>query len=275
MSRHAKVVIKRAVKGFAGAVGTLLPGPPNRSRILTYHSVGHRNHEMNVTPEAFREQMTWLAREGNVLPLSEAAQGRPGVAVTFDDGYLDNLTEAAPIMLELGIPATVFIVAGRAGEYLDHDRHTEASRLMTWDQIRELESIGVSIGAHTMTHARLSTLSETQQREEIADCATLMAERLGHPIEAFAYPFGSAADYNERSVSLVRDAGFAYACSNRYGANRAGLLERFALRRIWIDATDSLVTFQRKVLGHLDLLGALESRPALAARRILNRATRD
>jgi peptidoglycan/xylan/chitin deacetylase (PgdA/CDA1 family) len=157
---------------------------------------------------------------------------------------------------------------------LEHDIQDESARLMTWDQIRELESMGIAIGAHTQTHARLSTLPESRKREEIAACAERMAECLGHPIEAFAYPFGSAADYDERCKVLVQEAGFAYACSNRYGTNAAGQLDPWALRRIWIDATDSLLSFQRKVLGELDLLRFLDTRPALYARRLLNGITR-
>jgi len=274
MNRQTKSVVKGVVKGIAGTIGTILPAPQNVSRILTYHSVGGRDHEMNVRPNDFRVQMAWLARNSSVIPLADAARGRPGVAITFDDGYLDNLTEAAPILREFGIPATVFIVAAKVGKFLDHDVHTESSRLMTWDQIRELESMGIAIGAHTLTHARLSTLPASRQREEIAGCAELMAERLDHPIEAFAYPFGSAADYDERSKSLVQEAGFAYACSNRYGINAVERLDPWSLRRIWIDRTDSLLTFQRKVLGQLDLLCMMEGRPALIARRLLNRISR-
>jgi peptidoglycan/xylan/chitin deacetylase (PgdA/CDA1 family) len=226
---------------------------------------------MNVTPDAFREQMAWLAENSTPISLSAAATGEPGVAVTFDDGYLDNLTEAAPILREYGIPATVFIVAGKVGAFLDHDIPDESARLMTWDQIRELEAMGVAIGGHSVSHPRLSTLPEPAQRSEIEGCAMLLRERLGHSVEAFAYPYGSANDYDARCVRLVADSGFLYACSNRYGWNCVPHIERFALRRIWVDKTDTIDTFRQKVRGQLDLLHLLDSRPALFARRMLNR----
>jgi peptidoglycan/xylan/chitin deacetylase (PgdA/CDA1 family) len=269
----AKDNVKRTVKSLAGAVGTFLPRRPERSRILTYHSVGRRPHEMNVTPEAFQEQMTWLAENSAPVSLSSAAMGQPGVAVTFDDGYLDNLMEAAPILQEYRIPATVFIVAGKVGAFLDHDIPDDSARLMTWDQIRELEAMGVAIGGHSVSHPRLSTLPESAQRKEIVGCAQLLEERLGHSVEAFAYPYGSATDYDTRCIQLVEDAGYLYACSNRYGWNCAPHIERFALRRIWIDRTDTLDTFRQKVLGQLDLLHFLDSKPALFARRMLNRVS--
>ncbi|MCL4693523.1 MAG: polysaccharide deacetylase family protein [Candidatus Hydrogenedentes bacterium] len=274
MSTRSKAIVKSAVKNLASAAGCVIPAASG-SRILMYHSVGRREHEMNVRPEEFREQMAWLAEHGTPISLRDAMEGRPGVAVTFDDGYLDNLTEAAPVLNEFGIPATVYVVAGRLGGFLDHDAPEEAAQLMTWDQVRELESMGITIGAHTLTHARLSKCSESVQRDEIVGCARLMEDQLQHPIESFAYPFGTSADYNECSRGLVRDGGFRCACSARYGVNVPSRVDPWALRRIWIDRTDSMAVFRRKVLGRLDLLNALDSRLALRFRRILNRVPRD
>jgi peptidoglycan/xylan/chitin deacetylase (PgdA/CDA1 family) len=269
----AKAALKRCVKAAAGLAGPLIASRHPDSRILTYHSVGHRAHEMNVTPDAFRAQMAWLADHFSVIPLAAAAKSEAGVALTFDDGYRDNLVNAAPVLESLGLPATVFVVPGRLGGLLDHDRDPETSRLLTWNELEELEAAGVGAGAHTMTHRRLSTLSAAEQREEIGRSGEALAERLGHPIRAFAYPFGAATDYTALSMRLVREAGFDHAVSNRYGRNRPGA-DRWALRRIWIDASDSLATFQAKVTGRLDLLTLLDSAAGAAARRIINRALR-
>ncbi len=274
MSMRSKVIIKSAVKSLASAAGSVIPAASG-SRILVYHSVGRRDHEMNVRPEDFREQMAWLAEYCTPISLRDAMDGRSGVAITFDDGYLDNLTEAAPVLNEFGIPATVYVVAGRLGRFLDHDAPEEAARLMSWDQVRELESTGVTIGAHTLSHARLSKCSESEQRDEIVGCARLMEDQLQHSIESFAYPFGTSADFNECSRGLVREAGFRCACSARYGVNVPGRIDSWALRRIWIDRTDSMAVFRRKVLGHLDLLSVLDSALALRLRNLLNRVPRE
>jgi len=247
-----------------------MPAPRATSRILTYHSIGLRDHDMNVRPDPFRRQMEWLACHAEVITLADAADPKPGVAVTFDDGYRDNLLNAAPILRELDIPATVFIVAGRVGGMLDHDTAPETAALLTWDEIRGLEAMGFTIGAHTLTHRRLSQLDPEEQREEIAGCARSLEENLGHAPAAFAYPFGSSADYTPLSKQLVRESGFAFAVSNRYGPNGPGA-DRWALRRIWIDATDTLESFKAKVEGRLDLLAVLDSGAGLRARRALNR----
>jgi len=237
--------------------------------ILTYHSVGTRDHEMNVRPVDFEEQIRWLTDYTTVVSLEQAAGGRPGVALTFDDGYRDNLREAAPVLARYDLPATVFVVASRTGMYLDHDDRVPAAQLMTWEELAELARGGWSIGAHTMTHARLSRLTVPEQRGEIAGCKSAIERALGVEVKAFAYPFGSALDYTRDSVRLVREAGYAFAVSNRYGLCRPRE-DRWALRRIWIDRTDTLASFRNKVEGRLDRLAWLDSAAGIRARRVFN-----
>ncbi len=102
--------------------GTRSPG----AIILMYHSVADRDHERfiapswHMTPEAFEKQIQFLARHRKVISLSylveEIVAGRDpptdSVVITFDDGYLDNLTHAAPILAKYGVPATVFLPTG-------------------------------------------------------------------------------------------------------------------------------------------------------------------
>jgi len=264
---RTKALVKRVVKHCA-----MIPGRFMRAegfRILTYHSVGERSHGMNVRPGDFEQQMEWLARNVRVLPLGDVVTTGAGIAITFDDGYRDNLTYAAPVLHRLNIPATFFVVPGRMGQMLDHDTDPRTSTLMTGEEVRELESMGFTIGCHTLSHRRLSLLDEQEQREEIIGGTRLLAGQLGHTVEAFAYPFGSASDYNASSVRLVREAGFRYAVSNRYGVNHPGY-DPWTLRRIWIDSTDTLAMFCAKVEGRLDVLSALDSTLGLHLRNFLN-----
>lgn len=265
---HIKRQLKMAARGLT-LVGENGAPTENCSHVLTYHSVGDRDHEMNVTPDAFRAQMEWLAENAHVCSLAEATEGCGGVAITFDDGYLDNLTNAAPVLSELGLPATVYVVPGRVGQWLDHDEQDRSAVLMTWDEVRELESSGWTIGGHTLTHQRLSTLNMLDRRTEIVKCTEVLEDELGHEMESFAYPYGSALDYNEYSKELVRQCGYKFAVSNRFGAIQPGA-DRWALRRIWIDRTDTLESFRAKAIGALDKLAWLDSAVGIRARRALN-----
>lgn len=272
MRRAHKDRLKRSVKRAMRWVGRWLPRRP-ASRILTYHSVGHRGHEMNVTPADFEAQMRWLVRHHPVITLEEAAAGVPGVAITFDDGYRDNLLHAAPVLHALEIPATIFMVSDRAGGVLDGDPEPATGVLMNVDELRALRALGIQVGAHTRTHPRLARLDEAAQRDEILGSKLQLEALLGQNVSSFAYPYGSAADYTAVSVRLAEEAGYALAVSNRYGHNTP-VADRYALRRIWIDATDTLPLFQAKVDGSLDGLRVLESALALKVRQWVNRAGR-
>jgi len=233
-----------------------------------------------VAESTFRRHLELYRRHYHVVPLKHMADVLAGrrhdlppraLAITFDDGYRDNVTNAAPVLQRLGLPATFFIVTGRMGGVMVPDEDPATGAIMTWEEVRELVRAGFDIGGHTVTHPHLARLGEEEQRREILDCARAIAEQLGQRPEAFAYPYGSVADYNEVSVRLVREAGFQYAVSNRYGANPPGC-DRWTLRRIWIDGTDSLETFQAKVAGRLDAFALLDSPAGIALRRGLNRA---
>lgn len=269
MASQIRSIVKRSFKRGAHVWGALLPKPRPLSRILTYHSVGRLDHAMNVTPENFEEQMSWLAGHAPLNTLDDAAEARPGVAVTLDDGYRDNLVNAAPILIRYKVPATVFLVAGRLGGHLEDCPDPVNGKLMSWDEARELNRMGIAIGGHSLSHPHLARLTPEQQREEIIGSCRRIAEELGAPVRYFAYPYGTSADFDETSVRLVKEAGCVVACSNRYGYNLAGC-DRFTLRRIWIDATDTMETFVAKIEGRLDALSVLDTRIGMMARRALN-----
>lgn len=265
-----KNVLKRGVKYGAATVGNFYPKRRGCSRILTYHSIGYREHEMNVTPENFRAQMAWLARNCPIISLDQAAEGVEGVAVTFDDGYRDNWMNAAPVLQHFSIPATVFIVTGGMGKMLPHDNDPLTSILLTWEEAKRLQEAGVEIGAHSVTHSRLSELDERGQRFEIGRSARLIKKRFDTAPRAFAYPYGSILDYNEMSKILLEEFGYTIAVTNRYGVNYPDG-DPLELRRICIDSTDTLERFEDKVTGRLDPLGVLDTRAGAHARRFLNR----
>ncbi len=117
--------------------------------------------------------------------------------------------------------------------------------LSLWET-SELAAIeGIEVGAHTLTHPRLSTLGPSEQREEIAGSRRLLEEIIGRPVESFAYPHGTYRDYTPETVAIVADCGFRRAC-----AAEGGVLERdvspFELSRLMVENW-SVGDFERRV----------------------------
>lgn len=266
-----KRLIKHAVKRVIGTLGRADKNA--RPRILTYHSIGDRRHDMSVTRTAFADQMAWLADHAQVRPLEEVAEGKPGIAITFDDGFRDNLTTAAPILAAHGLQAHLFMVAERAGGFLPDEPDLDHGCLMTLEELRAWREAGHGVGAHTCNHVRLSTCTAEEQENEIRESRRILEDTLGAPVTTFAYPYGSAADYDTNSIQIVKNAGFVWAFSNRYGGVDARD-KPYEIRRIWIDASDTMETFVHKVTGKLDGLALFDSRIGLLARRTLNRLAR-
>lgn len=120
------------------AVARRLPARRPRAIVLVYHRIGRGRADpwrLTVDPQTFRGQMETLAREWHPLSLDELVAGlrtrqlpERGIAVTFDDGYADNLELAAPILVEQGIPATLFVATGLI----------DAGRTPWWDELTSL-----------------------------------------------------------------------------------------------------------------------------------------
>lgn len=213
-------------------------------RILMYHAIGtpiadDTQGRYTLTLRAFTAQMERLAALGarvtrpGVLP--------DGVAITFDDGYRDNLTHAYPVLKRLGLPFTIFVTPGfvRSGD----------DSYLTGAQLHRLaEDPLISIGAHGDSHARLTGLSDQALRQELVSSKAWLEQVTGKPVTTMSYPHG-AVDMRVREA--VRAAGFAAACSSEFGINPSAQ-DPFLLRRTDIWSSDSLDTFNAKLAGDWD-----------------------
>lgn len=193
----------------------MAPLPP---LALTYHGVAdvplaQDASRLFVRPADLRRQVAALRRWGyRLVPFGElarlAASGRAAgvAALTFDDGLADNLETLVPVLRELDAPATVFVVSGWLGE-----PHPSApwARIVTADELRRLTEAGVEIGAHSVTHPNLTTLSPQAALDEMTASKRELEGIVGAEIELFAYPFGAV---NDDVASACRSAGFTAAC---------------------------------------------------------------
>jgi len=286
---RAKQLLKNGVYRAIGETVTGvggLDGEGDRTlRVLMYHKVNDLYPNPTTVPtEVFAEQMELLAELGYV-PVSldrvreHYVEGRelpPGaVLITFDDGYRDNLENALPILRRHGYPAVVFVPIG----FLDDDRplpHEEALRTLGiqnetvgWDELAALEAGGIRVESHGIGHQPVSELEVAQAAREIALSKLRLEERLGRPVEAYAFVKGSLADYRPEHVSLVQQAGYTLGFTSVSGANGPST-DRYRLRRYNVEPYPPR-TFELVLSGACDLISMKDTVPGTYARRAFNK----
>ncbi|MGW0060598.1 polysaccharide deacetylase family protein [Streptosporangium sandarakinum] len=174
--------------------GTLVESVVN----LTVHGVGPA-----VRPLDEGEDETWVDVERFERVL-DAVAGRPDVRVTFDDGNASDVEIALPRLLERGLTAEFFVLAGLLGE---------PGRLDA-DGVRELAAAGMRIGSHGWAHRDWRRLDARQAKEEIDGANRLLGELVGGPVTRVAIPFGS---YDRRVLGMLRRAGVTRAYTSDGG----------------------------------------------------------
>jgi peptidoglycan/xylan/chitin deacetylase (PgdA/CDA1 family) len=190
-----------------------------------------------VSPEKFREMLGAAIRaEFRAISIEEAPQARhtgtPRFVITFDDGYECVFKNAADCLREYGVNAIQYLVADRIGWSNDWDLGLDRAleRTMDLTQVREWLSMGHEIGAHTLTHPRLSQIPLPLAREEVISSKKKLEDLFGVPVKHFAYPYG---DYDDEVVSLVQEAGLTTACTTNPGSVRVGD-DPFRLNRLTV-----------------------------------------
>ncbi|HWO06965.1 MAG TPA: polysaccharide deacetylase family protein [Candidatus Paceibacterota bacterium] len=302
-----------------------------RATIVLYHGItreqgdGIFNYRRKfVGTDNFAKHIQWFTQHFTLLPLSTlietigVAYEKPPLAITFDDGYANNYTDAFPILRDAGVPATFFITTGFIeGAPLPVDRleyalgshrdritvelpdgprtlplttreeriaadevlrpylkrlsaqhkeaflgslvaqtgrdlvpllHESEYAPMTWDQMQDMRTSGMTFAAHTVTHPILSQLSRAEAREEIRASHEILTARGLAPLPIFAYPNGGARDFTDETVAILRDAGFIASLTTRPGECTSAH-NCFKLPRYTLDGTDELYRLSTTVSG--------------------------
>jgi peptidoglycan/xylan/chitin deacetylase (PgdA/CDA1 family) len=227
--------------------------------ILCYHNVAFAPREarfklLYVSPDKFERQLWTLRRLGlrGVTTGEGIARLRNGtargcVAFTFDDGYADTLTAAAPLLQRYGFRATCYVVSGALGAHnrWDAQFRQETKPLMSRQQLDEWLAAGMEVGSHSCSHQRLNELPPDAALAEIAESRVALGNLLGVPIEHFAYPFGA---FTAETVELVRRAGYASAVTVVPGVARASD-DHLQLPRILVNGERGLWHFLLHVVA--------------------------
>ena len=189
--------------------------------VLCYHAVSDDwPSRLAVTRAQLREHLHSLAERGYVGvtftdAITKPGDGRPRVAVTFDDGYASLEDAAVPILAELGMPGTVFVPTAFVGspdpmawpgieEWLETPHRHELDPL-DWDGVGRLVAAGWEVGSHSRTHPRLTQLDDATLAAELSESRAELERRLGGPCRSIAYPYGNV---DERVIAATRDAGY-------------------------------------------------------------------
>ncbi|MGQ0734880.1 MAG: polysaccharide deacetylase family protein [Acidobacteriota bacterium] len=289
--------------------------PSRRLAILRYHAIcgpqgyAYADPAICITPGNFERHVAYLTGAYSLVRLEDAVHALAGrtplpsnaVALTFDDGYADNLA-AARTLAKYGASATFFLTAGcLAGEQpfwpvelrqllgairasrvtVSHQstsveldlscgvaRSTAVQQLsrafksspipvrealreqlralaepadrpdramLTWEEVREMHALGMTIGSHTMTHPNLPSAGLAAAREELVASRVRLEREIGAPVTLFSYPNGGAERYVTAELKqAVRDGGYAAATTSRNGF--AGMdSDLYALERIEVE----------------------------------------
>jgi peptidoglycan/xylan/chitin deacetylase (PgdA/CDA1 family) len=229
-----------------GALALLATLPRARGegvRIVHYHYV------FDDEREQFGRQLAFLAREFTPVSLSEAVERlRSGqargdeVAVTFDDGFRNQLDNAAPLLGEHGFSGCFFLVTSLVGAPADEARRFARERLhlplpvepLGWAGAERLLELGHEIGSHTRSHPELTTLDDGSLADELGASRDELTRRLGGA-RHFSVPYGDRRRFSERVGEAARAAGYE-SCATAIRGLNASALDVYALHRHHLSA---------------------------------------
>jgi peptidoglycan/xylan/chitin deacetylase (PgdA/CDA1 family) len=233
--------IKRLATDAISNVYYRINGPAtNGRRVLMYHSIDREEGDgraFTVSKSNFEKQMS-IIKQLNIPVVDLMAPLEKGlsIAITFDDGYRDNLEIALPVLQKYKFPATVFVSTGM----LD----TEELFLSSPD-LRELSKF-FQVGSHGSTHRPLTQLTPKEQVEELERSKAILENKIGRGIDCMSFPHGR---YNEPLVAIAKSFGYRHAATSNNNINSE---LKFLIARTCILNRDSPEVFKAKVFGSCD-----------------------
>jgi peptidoglycan/xylan/chitin deacetylase (PgdA/CDA1 family) len=216
---------------------------PGTAVVLYYHSVP-RHYQAR-----FEEQMRMITSRATPIALKNLDHlpaDRHSVAITFDDALESFAENAVPVLQQLNIPATVFVVTDALGSRpaWGESYYDPEERVMSDEQLLNLPSL-ISVGSHTLTHPNLVALSEEVAAREITESRKKLESLLQRPITTFSFPHGESST---STVRQCREAGYEQVFTIEPALLSADQPE-FVAGRVAADPWDWGLEFKLKIAG--------------------------
>ena len=268
-----------ALRGRADAPGqgkprmtaTMTDADPVEVPILMYHSVcvNDKVHsDYYITPEKLESDLRYLQEKGYaavfISEIADYAEGKGDlpekpVALTFDDGYYNWLTDVLPLLERYGMKATFHVVGEYAEQEAAAEHRSPAYSYLTWEEIKTLSESGLAeIGSHTWGMHTLDDRRgckkikgetaahyETALTEDLTRLNAALRDRCGVTPTVFAYPYG---EISRESVQVLQKLGFraALTCDGRINKIIHDPSVLFSLGRVNRASRYSTAAFMRK-----------------------------
>ena len=231
-----------------------------KTRIMMYHMVAHqipnkKRSGLRVSPAMFEKQLKWFSdNDWSFIKMSELLEHdnqEKVVAITFDDGYEDNYTDAFPLLKKYNACATLYLVIDRhqndwsAKKNPKHNKGDLAKKSkLSDDQVEEMVTSGIfELGGHTYSHPFLPNLSAEDKEHEMISSKSFLETKFNTSISSFAYPFGI---YSSADVDIIKASNFISAVTTKEGIASSDSI--YELKRIKASGKDNFLTFKLRVL---------------------------
>ncbi len=246
------MMLKREFVKSISSLSTLIQplcGKKPGLRILNYHSVG--GEAFNDERRLFDINISLFEKHVDLLN-SKKIQLKPllplviptnslHVSLTFDDGYLNNLKNVAPILIDRGIPFSVFVSANFV--------KNKVKGFLRKNDLIELSNLpGVTIGSHGMNHNPLISYNKYQIKKELVDSKLFLEDVTGREIISLAYPYGLV---NNEVKSLAVEAGYLLGLTTRFYLNKRNQ-DPMVLNRFNIESDNTSRILMQKIEGGWD-----------------------
>jgi peptidoglycan/xylan/chitin deacetylase (PgdA/CDA1 family) len=266
-------------------------------KILMYHRVCNPESAsypiqagMYVRPETFKLHCEYLKKNANVISVDKLADAvinketlpKRTIAITFDDGWRDNLENAFPVLKALNLPATIFLPTQFIGTsdlfWTDSIARTQNSsdklevllnelfllplekrearilgltknlsqniqrEFLTWEEVESLQAYGVSVGSHSVTHRLFKEISKSEREVEFKESMRVLKEKGLLTSKVFVFPGGS---HHEEMEQEYKNAGYLAGLKTTNSFNPdSTILPRIGIHE---DISDRIELFKLRV----------------------------